>query len=84
MKQTQSVEIHNINKKAIWWWRSLSKDMKKTMLHNPNVTRGSIRNVALADRSTGMQRKMLRNWLSWEINTNPEKDEHPKFRMGAE
>ena len=44
MKQ---IEVNDIRRKALHWWRALDSDMKKTMVHNPFVNRliKNLRNV---------------------------------------
>jgi hypothetical protein len=85
MKQ---IQVNSMRKKALFWWRSLSKDMKMTMIHNPSVNKTNTRDFELMSRSTMQVEKMFKNWLSWEIDvesvwrTDPEQDEHPRFRKG--
>jgi len=56
--------------KALHWWRSLSSDMKKTMVHNPNVNKTDNLDVEIIGKSSIQVETMFMNWLSWEIKGN--------------
>ena len=82
------IVVSDVRKKALFWWRTLSKDMKITMVHNPNVNKTDNLEFELISRSSIQVERMFKNWLGWEINVksvwklNPEQDEHPRFRKG--
>jgi len=59
--------VNNKRKKALHWWRALSKDMKHTMVHNPNVNKTLSTNVGLIGSSSVQVERMFKNWLEWEI-----------------
>ena len=61
------MKVKNIRKKALHWWRALSKDMKHTMVHNPNVNKTNNMNVGLIGSSSLQVERMFKNWLEWEI-----------------
>ena len=87
MKQ-KTINVNDVRKKALFWWRALSKDMKMTMIHNPNVNKTENLEFELISRSSIQVEKMFKNWLSWEIDVksvwrlDSEQDEHPRFRKG--
>ena len=61
------VVVNDVRKKALHWWRALSKEMKFSMVHNPNVNKTEIMNVGLIGSSSIQVERMFKNWLSWEI-----------------
>lgn len=62
----QQIVVNNMRKKALMWWRSLSKDMKMTMVFNPEVNKTDITNVGLIGSSSLQVQRMFENWLKWE------------------
>ncbi len=64
MKQ---IQVNSMRKKALFWWRSLSKDMKMTMIHNSSVNKTNTIDFELMSRSTIQIKRMFENWLRWEI-----------------
>ena len=66
------VEINNLRKKSLFWWRSLTKDMQLTMLHNPNVNKTSLEFAFLTKSSVQID-KMFLNWIKWDIKEIVEK-----------
>ena len=79
------IVVSNIRFKALMWWRSLSPDMKLTMVHNPNVNKSVFNSVKLISKSSIQVERMFKNWLGWEIDVksvsrlDSEHDEHPRF-----
>ena len=72
MKQ---IGVNNIRRKALHWWRSLNSEMKKTMVHNPNVNQSDVRpNIHFIDRSSIRIHRMFENWLKWEIKGGSENE----------
>jgi len=68
MKQTINIDVNSINKKALMWWKQLSKDWKLTMLHNPRVNKSiNAHTIPMVSKSTSMIRRMFINWLTWEM-----------------
>ncbi len=61
------MKVRSTRKKALHWWRALSKDMKYTMVHNPNVNKTNNTNVGLISSSSLQVERMFKNWLEWEI-----------------
>tara|TARA_R110002020_G_scaffold437754_1_gene648047 strand:+ start:897 stop:1100 length:204 start_codon:yes stop_codon:yes gene_type:complete len=61
------MNVNDVRKKSLFWWRSLSKEMKKTMIHNPNVNKTENIDLDLMSRSTIQVKRMFINWLSWEV-----------------
>ncbi len=61
------IQVNDVRKKSLFWWRSLSKEMKKTMIHNPNVNKTENIDLDLMSRSTIQVKRMFINWLSWEV-----------------
>ena len=74
MKQTINTDINEINRKALFWWRMMSKDWRLTMIHNPNVNKTDQTSLVLVNRSTSMIRRMFINWLNWDIKRIKEKN----------
>ena len=66
------VEINNLRKKSLFWWRSLTKDMQLTMFHNPNVNKTS-HEFAFLTKSSVQIDKMFLNWIKWDIKEIVEK-----------
>ncbi len=62
----QQIVVNNMRKKALMWWRSLNKDMKMTMVFNPEVNKTDITNVGLIGSSSLQVQRMFENWLKWE------------------
>jgi hypothetical protein len=60
--------------KALHWWRGLSSDMKKTMVHNPNVNKTDNLDVEIVGRSSIQVETMFMNWLNWEIKGGSENE----------
>ena len=72
MKQ---IKVNNVRTKALHWWRSLSPEMKKTMVHNPHVNQTDVRpNIHFIDRSSIRIHRMFENWLKWEIEGGSENE----------
>ena len=61
------IVVNDVRKKSLHWWRALSKEMKLSMVHNPNVNKTEMMNVGLIGSSSTQVEKMFKNWLSWEI-----------------
>ena len=72
MKQ---IEVNNIRRKALHWWRALDSDMKKTMVHNPFVNRSNVLAVGLLSKSSLQVQRMFENWLTWEIKGDSENEQ---------
>tara|TARA_B100000519_G_C14117736_1_gene378919 strand:- start:461 stop:679 length:219 start_codon:yes stop_codon:yes gene_type:complete len=72
MKQ---IEVNNIRRKALHWWRSLNSEMKKTMVHNPSVNKSSFNSVSLISKSSLQVQRMFENWLTWEIKGGSENEQ---------
>tara|TARA_R110002020_G_scaffold284926_3_gene500498 strand:- start:2193 stop:2408 length:216 start_codon:yes stop_codon:yes gene_type:complete len=64
---TTEIVVSSVRKKALFWWRALSRDMKMTMIHNPSVNKTDTLEFNLISRSTIQVERMFKNWLSWEI-----------------
>jgi len=71
MKQ---IKVNNVRTKALHWWRSLSPEMKKTMVHNPSVNKSSFNSVSLMSKSSLQVQRMFENWLKWEIEGGSENE----------
>jgi len=71
MKQ---IKVNNVRTKALHWWRSLSPEMKKTMVHNPNVNKTDNLDVWIIRRSSIQVQRMFENWLNWEIKGGSENE----------
>lgn len=65
--RAKQVKVNNVRTKALHWWRLMSPEMKKTMVHNPQVNQGNKVNFALIDKSSIRIQRMFENWLKWEI-----------------
>ena len=61
------IVVNDVRKKALHWWRALSKEMKLSMVHNPNVNKTEMMNVGRIGSSSIQVERMFKNWLSWEI-----------------
>jgi len=61
------IQVNNVRTKALHWWRSLSFEMKKTMVHNPSVNKTDIINVRLIGSSSIQVQRMFENWIAWKI-----------------
>ena len=73
MKQ---IKVNNVRTKALHWWRSLSPEMKKTMVHNPNVNQNDVRpHIEFIDKSSIRIYRMFENWLKWEIEGGSENEQ---------
>ena len=72
MKQ---IKVNNVRTKALHWWRSLSPEMKKTMVHNPSVNKWSVFDVRLLGKSSLQVQRMFENWLNWEIKGDTENEQ---------
>ena len=62
-----TIIVNNVRKKSLHWWRALSKEMKSSMVNNPNVNKTEIMNVRLIGSSSLQVERMFKNWLMWEI-----------------
>ena len=60
------MKVNSVRKKALQWWRALDNNMKRTMVHNPNVNKTDIMNVGLIG-SSSLQVEMFKNWLEWHM-----------------
>jgi len=66
--RAKQVKVNNVRTKALHWWRLMSPEMKKTMVHNPHVNKTDVRPpFALIDKSSIRIQRMFENWLKWEI-----------------
>ena len=61
------IKVNNLRFKALIWWRSLSDDMKLTMVHNPSVNVSKFDNVKMISKSSIQVERMFTNWLTWEV-----------------
>lgn len=69
------IKVNNVRTKALHWWRSLSPEMKKTMVHNPNVNQSDVRpRIEFIDKSSIRIHRMFENWLKWEIEGGSENE----------
>lgn len=66
MENKMKVEINNLRRKSLFWWRSLTKDMQLTMFHNPNVNKTELE-FGLLTKSSIQIDKMFLNWIKWNI-----------------
>ena len=66
MENKMKVEINNLRRKSLFWWRSLTKDMQLTMFHNPNVNKTELE-FGLLTKSSIQIDKMFVNWIKWDI-----------------
>ena len=71
----KEIVVSNIRFKSLMWWRSLSPDMKLTMVYNTNVNKSAFDNVELIGKSSIQVERMFKNWLSWEINKEEKSNE---------
>ena len=69
MEIKMKIEVNNIRRKSLHWWRALSQEMKMTMVHNPDVNKTDVTNVRIIGRSSIQVQRMFKNWLSWEIQS---------------
>ena len=60
------VEIKNLRRKSLFWWRALTKDMQLTMFHNPHVNKTELE-FGLLTKSSVQIDKMFLNWIEWDI-----------------
>lgn len=67
------IEINNIRMKSLMWWRSLSPEMKKTMVHNPLINEWSVHDVHPLKKSSLQVQRMFENWLKWKIKSKEDK-----------
>ena len=81
---TQSIEVNSLKFKAWTWWRSLSSDMKYTIINNPQV------NIHYDEDEMDSPSKNCRekinclqpfiieqlfiSWLTWDINGGRDND----------
>ena len=72
MKQ---IKVNNLRFKALMWWRFMSPEMKKTMVHNPHVNQGNKVHFALIDKSSIRIQRMFENWLKWELEGGSENEQ---------
>ena len=63
----KKIKVNNLRFKSLMWWRSLSDDMKFTMVHNPSINVSKFDNVKMVGTSSIQVERMFKNWLTWEI-----------------
>ena len=64
------VNVNNSRMKARLWWKSLSDEMKITMVHNPWVNHSDTfvgeKVHLLVNKSSVIKEKFFINWLEWK------------------
>ena len=64
------VNVNNTRMKARLWWKSLSNEMKITMVHNPEVNHSDTfvgeKVHLLVNKSSVIKEKFFINWLEWK------------------
>ena len=66
----KNIKVFNTRMKARLWWKSLSNEMKITMVHNPFVNHSDTfvgdKVHLLVNKSSAIKEKFFINWLEWK------------------